>query len=73
MMYQRKIRNNQIIETAINFFGDHEKKGWNTAIPVVDWYLSQKKNEFAKEGKPLKLLILHSDRGPHDSTYLILL
>lgn len=66
VMYQRKIRNNKIIETALNLFGDHEKKGWNTFIPILSWYIGAKKVEFSNEGIPLKLLVLHSDRGPHD-------
>ena len=66
VMYERMVRNNQLIETAITTFSDAKTHGWQTAMPVLDYYVTTRKTELQREGIELKLIKLHSDRGPHD-------
>ena len=62
----RWIVDNELQQMAYNIFSDHTKKGWRSAIPALDWFVAGQKYQFEEWGRPLKLLVLSSDRGPHD-------
>ena len=66
IMHECKVRNDIMIEKAMNFLSDHHTKGWNAAVPIMDWVVRKKIIEYKNDGKQLKMICWRSDRGPHD-------
>ena len=62
----RWVVDNKLQQMGYNIFSDHTKKGWRSAIPALDWFVDGQKFQFGEWGRPLRLLLLSSDRGPHD-------
>lgn len=65
-MYELRVRNNILQKRAIHVFSENKKHGWGSFIPIMQMYVPQIIDLYADDEIELKVMVINSDRGPHD-------